>query len=61
MKTVQMLRDFNYCPTRRIAVAYLGGVTYPRVPEAAVRAIIKAGAGEVVTERETETDERPEL
>jgi hypothetical protein len=58
---MRMLRTFYYRASRRVTVKYLGGETYPRVPEAAVRAISKAGAGEVVTERETETDERPEL
>jgi hypothetical protein len=50
MKTVRMKRDFSYRAKRTVFVQYLGGVTYPRVPEAAVRAILNAGAGEIVVE-----------
>lgn len=61
MKTVRMLRDFPYRPHSRVTVQYLGGVIYARVPEYAVREILKAEAGEVVkTKREAE-DERSEL
>lgn len=50
MKTVEMMRDFAYrpFPRRPILTAYLAGVTYTRVPEAAVDAIVSAGAGRVV-------------
>jgi hypothetical protein len=43
-----MLRDFPYCPTHNVTVQYKGGVTYSRVPEAAVAAITAAKAGEIV-------------
>jgi hypothetical protein len=42
-----MRRDFDYRPRAGIIVAYRGGQVYRRVPEAAVRAIVSAGAGEV--------------
>lgn len=48
MKTVAVSRDFPYRAKRHVVVQYLGGVTYPRVPEAAVRAIVHAGAGKIV-------------
>lgn len=50
MKTIRMLRDFNYWPwkTRHVTIAYQGDHIYQRVPEAAVRAILAAGAGEIV-------------
>ena len=63
MKTVRMLRDFTYRARPRVVVQYIGGMTYMRVPEYAVREIVKAKAGEVVEikhKREGE-DERPEL
>lgn len=48
MKTVKMERDFTYRATSRVFVQYLGGGTYERVPEAAVRAITAAKAGAVI-------------
>jgi hypothetical protein len=50
VKTITMTRDFNYHPFKRkpVNILYLGGATYERVPEAAVRAILAAGAGYVV-------------
>jgi len=48
MKTVRMNRDYLYRPKRNVVVQYLGGTVYPRVPEAAVRAIVGAGAGQIV-------------
>jgi hypothetical protein len=48
MKTVYMDRDFSYRAKARVFVQYLGGATYDRVPEAAVRAILAAKAGQVV-------------
>jgi hypothetical protein len=48
MKTVAMMRDFSYRAKRTVFVQYLGGMTYTRVPEAAVRAIVAARAGKVV-------------
>lgn len=52
MKTVTMSRDFSYRAKRTVFVQYLGGTTYRRVPEAAVRAIIEARAGSVVDPEE---------
>lgn len=48
MKTVRMLRDFDYRPTPKFLTAFKGGKTYSRVPEAAAKAIVAAKAGEVV-------------
>lgn len=48
MKTVEMSRDYSYCATRHIVIQYIGGKIYRRVPEAAVRAIVAAGAGKIV-------------
>lgn len=52
MKTVAMSRDFSYRAKARVFVQYLGGATYDRVPEAAVRAILDARAGRVVEREE---------
>lgn len=48
MKTIRMLRDFDYMPTRKWLVALKAGHTVARVPEAAARAVLAAGAGELV-------------
>ncbi|MFC0243672.1 hypothetical protein [Rhodopseudomonas telluris] len=55
MKTVTMMRDYSYRPFKRkpVIVQYLGGATYDRVPEAAVRSIVGAGAGYVVEPQAT--------
>ncbi len=45
MKTVVMIRDYYYRPFHSVVIHYIGGATYPRVPEAAVQAIVKAKAG----------------
>jgi hypothetical protein len=47
MKTVTMRRDFDYRPRRGVIIAYRAWQTYRRVPEAAVRAILSAKAGEI--------------
>jgi len=47
MKTITMARDFAYVPRPQVTIQYLAGRTYQRVPEAAVRAIISAGAGKI--------------
>lgn len=52
MKTVSMQRSFDYRPKRGVIIAYLEGVTYLRVPEAAVRAILEAGAGKIVDDED---------
>ena len=48
MKTIRMTRDFDYWPVRQVVMAYRAGVTYERVPEAAVAKILAAEAGEIV-------------
>lgn len=48
MKTVLMSRDYSYRAKRHVFIQYLSGAIYHRVPEAAVRAIVQAGAGEVI-------------
>lgn len=55
MKDVRLDRDFTYKPKRNVHISYKGGITYHRVPEAAVRAIVAAGAGRVVDHEATET------
>ncbi|UPU01317.1 hypothetical protein J4G48_0031805 [Bradyrhizobium barranii subsp. apii] len=52
MKTILMTRTFDYRPRRAVIVVYAAGKRYERVPEAAVRAIVAAGAGEVVKKPE---------
>lgn len=42
-----MSRDFDYRPKAGVIIAYVGGRTYDRVPEAAVAAIKKAKAGTI--------------
>ena len=56
MKTIAVSRDFNYRPKRHVVVKYIGGETYRRVPEAAVRAIVDAGAGRIVTDEQEAGD-----
>lgn len=43
-----MQRSFDYRPRPGVILAYEGGRRYARVPEAAVRAILREGAGEIV-------------
>lgn len=43
-----MKRSFDYRPKSGVIIAYEGGHRYSRVPEAAVRAILRDGAGEIV-------------
>ena len=52
MKTIYMQFDYRYRPKRNVAVQYLSGYTYTRVPEAAVRAILDANAGKIVIEED---------
>lgn len=58
MQTVAVSRDFSYRAKRHVFVQYLGGVTYPRVPEAAARAIVEAGAGNIVSAEQEISDVR---
>ena len=48
MKTVQMLRDFDYHPHPRKTVRFHAGTTYSRVLENAARQIDRAGAGRIL-------------
>jgi hypothetical protein len=43
-----MRRDFSYRAKAHVFIQYIGGNVYRRVPEAAVRVIVAAGAGEIV-------------
>lgn len=43
-----MRKEFLYRPSARVVVQYRQGKTYDRVPEAAVREILAAGAGVIV-------------
>lgn len=54
MKTVCLDRDFTFKPKRTVHISYKGGITYHRVPEAAARAIIAAGAGKAIEMEMTE-------
>jgi len=49
MKTLRMLRDYDYAPTRKWLMSFKDGTVVGRVPEAAVKAIVAAKAGEVIT------------
>lgn len=48
LKIIRMSQNFDYRPSRAVTIAYEAGHVYRRVTEAAARAILKAGAGEVV-------------
>jgi len=48
VKTVRMKRSLDYRPRPGVIIAYESGRKYERVPEAAVRAILRDGAGEIV-------------
>jgi hypothetical protein len=54
MKTVSLFRDFDYDADPRKTVRFHGGVTYTRVIEAAATAIVRAGAGRIVTGQATD-------
>lgn len=56
MKTIRIIRDFDYHATRKYLVAYRAGTIVERVPEAAVEAILAAKAGEVVENGDTDED-----
>ncbi|MCK1460902.1 hypothetical protein IVB34_21700 [Bradyrhizobium sp. 2] len=58
MKTVLMAAAFSYQPFRTVTIQYLAGKLYRRVPEAAVRAILKANAGRVIDGATTEQESR---
>lgn len=60
MKTVRIVKDFDYHATRKYVVAYKAGTTVTRVPEAAVQALVEVGAGEIVGETaDEEATEQP--
>jgi hypothetical protein len=48
MKTVLMVRDFDYTPHRKWSVRFKQGICYSRVLDAAARAIEQAEAGRIV-------------
>ena len=49
MKTVSMIRDFDYVAHPRRTVRFQAGVIYTRVIERAAQAIEQAGAGRIVS------------
>lgn len=55
MKTIEMTSDYLYRVRSRggtlVTISYKSGVTYKKVPEAAVRKIVGVGAGRIVDER----------
>jgi hypothetical protein len=53
MKTVTMLRDYDYAPHPRRSIHFRAGVTYARVLEAAAREIERAGAGRILCPPDT--------
>jgi hypothetical protein len=48
LKDIRVDRDFIFKPKRNLHIAYKAGITYCRVPEFAARAIVAAGAGQIV-------------
>lgn len=48
MKTVEMVRDFDYHAHPRRTVRFQAGIIYTRVIERAAQAIEDAGAGRIV-------------
>ena len=48
MKTVEVLRDYDYQPVPQWGVRFLAGYTYRRVLERAARALEIAGAGRII-------------
>jgi hypothetical protein len=59
MKTIRMLRDFDYMPVRKWLMAFKAGSVVSRVPEAAVEAILAAEAGEIVEDVPEEAADAP--
>lgn len=49
-----MRRDFSFRAGPRVIVQFVAGCTYRRVTEAAARAILAAGAGELVDDQGSE-------
>lgn len=56
MKTVVVTTSHSYRPKRGVIIEYRAGQTYRRVPEAAARSIIDAGAGYVQGAERSEDD-----
>lgn len=50
MKTVYLYRNFDYRAHRKWSVRFQAGITYQRVIEAAAAAIVRAGAGRVLSD-----------
>lgn len=51
-----MLRAFSYHPFRNVTIQYQAGKIYGRVPEAAVREILKASAGRIIDGETTKSE-----
>ncbi len=58
MKTVVVTASHSYRPKRGVIIEYRAGQTYLRVPEAAARSILDAGAG-YIPEAERSEDDQP--
>lgn len=58
MKTVVVTASHSYRPKRGVIIEYRAGQTYQRVPEAAVRSILSAGTGYIVSE-DRSADDKP--
>lgn len=52
MKTVRVLKDFDFQANPRAIIAFKSGQTYDHVTDAAADAIVAASAGEVVEQQE---------
>jgi hypothetical protein len=48
MKTIEMSKDHSHRISNTAFQQYKAGSTYKRVPEAAVKSILAAGAGKIV-------------
>jgi hypothetical protein len=57
VKTVVVTASHSYRPKRGVIIDYRAGQTYQRVPEAAARSIIEAGAGYVPGAERSEDDQ----
>lgn len=59
MKTIRMLRDYDYAATKHFVLAYKADTIVERVPEAAVAMILAAGAGEIIDAGDDIADDEP--
>jgi hypothetical protein len=52
VKDIEMIRSHDFRAKAKVFVHYKAAQRYARVPEAAVRSILAAGAGKIVAENE---------